>query len=149
MDPSKIPADKRKTRNGYISLPAVDPSDGGLWELLISIDRVRRTRHVGEGSALELGHIVPQVLLHPKAIFRNVRPESPDHEESLCYVGCPDRAYTNPDGILSPPWPNEVYLVFVNNERIIHNYRWEKADPQDRVLPQGFDDESRFGKRLL
>jgi hypothetical protein len=40
-----------------------------------------------------------------------------------------------------------VYLVFVNDETVAYNWRWEKADPDQPTLPVGH--ATRFKKRLL
>ena len=61
-------------------------------------------------------------------------------------VGIPKSAY-HPDGTERPPYPNQVFLVFVNDEQVAYNWRWERAAPDDRKLPQ--DHEARFKKRLL
>lgn len=42
--------------------------------------------------------------------------------------------------------PNQVYLVFVNDEGVAYTWRWEKADPDDLNLPQNHP--QRFKKRL-
>jgi hypothetical protein len=40
-----------------------------------------------------------------------------------------------------------VYLVFVNDEGVAYNWRWEKAEPEQPDLP--VDHQTRFKKRLL
>jgi hypothetical protein len=37
--------------------------------------------------------------------------------------------------------------VFVNDERVAYNWRWEHADPDDHRLPVGYKD--RFRDRSL
>lgn len=51
------------------------------------------------------------------------------------------------DGTQAPPYPGQVFLVFVNDEKVAYNWRWEKSDPQDPDLPQGW--QERFKQRLL
>ena len=51
------------------------------------------------------------------------------------------------DGTETNPYPNQVYLVFVNDEGVAYNWRWEKADPDAPTLP--IDYETRFRTRLL
>lgn len=63
-----------------------------------------------------------------------------------CYCGIPEFAYHS-DGTERRPYPGQVYLVFVNDEGVAYNWRWEKADPDDPNLPQNF--ETRFKTRLL
>ncbi len=45
------------------------------------------------------------------------------------------------------PYKEQIYLVFVNDDKIAYNWRWEKADTRDVRLPQ--DHENRFGRRVL
>jgi hypothetical protein len=40
-----------------------------------------------------------------------------------------------------------VYAVFVNDEGVAYNWRWEKADPDQPSLPVGYQD--RFKKQVL
>jgi len=40
-----------------------------------------------------------------------------------------------------------VYLVFVNEEGVAYNWRWEKCDADDLTLP--IDHATRFRKRIL
>ena len=42
---------------------------------------------------------------------------------------------------------HKVYLVFVNDEGVAYNWRWEKADADDPKLPNGY--QTRFKKRAL
>jgi hypothetical protein len=51
------------------------------------------------------------------------------------------------DGSEAPPYREQVYLVFVNDENIAYNWRWEKCDAEGPTLPENH--VSRFKKRLL
>ena len=68
-------------------------------------------------------------------------------DDWLCYVGTPDRSYRGKDGRHDAPWPDEVFLVFVNADRVVYNWYWAKCDPDDRKLP--IDYGTRFGRRVL
>src|SRR5208337_3405121 len=67
-------------------------------------------------------------------------------ELGRCYCGIPEQSF-RPDGSSARPYPGQVYLVFVNDEKVTYNWRWEKADPDDPRLP--VDHETRFKQRLL
>jgi hypothetical protein len=58
----------------------------------------------------------------------------------------PEHSYRS-DGSSAPPYFGQVYLVFINDERVAYNWRWEKADPDNLNLPIGH--ETRFKQRLL
>ena len=51
------------------------------------------------------------------------------------------------DGTKRTPYPGQVYLVFVNDEGVAYNWRWEKADAESPDLPA--DHQTRFRKRLV
>jgi hypothetical protein len=63
-----------------------------------------------------------------------------------CYCGVPEQSFRS-DGSPGRPYPGQVYLVFVNDEGVAYNWRWEKADPDQPSLPM--DHENRFKRRLL
>jgi hypothetical protein len=129
---------------------AIRPEDGKPDpEVQISFERMHVVSRRGMGHAKECAFIVPWILLHPTAIFQGLRR---DHDEDqwgfgwLCYCGVPEQSY-RPDGTPAPAYHHQVYLVFVNDERVAYNWRWEKADPDDVKLPLDF--ENRFKLRLL
>jgi hypothetical protein len=45
------------------------------------------------------------------------------------------------------PYPGEVFLVFINAERVAYNWYWDNCDPDDVTLPRGH--AARFRERLL
>ena len=46
-----------------------------------------------------------------------------------------------------PAWPGQVFVVFVNDGRVAYTWRWEKGDPADPTLPEGFAE--RFTRKVL
>jgi hypothetical protein len=125
-------------------LPAFNPRDGQTWTVLVRDAKAEVIRKRGIGPARELAEIVPPTLLRPNAVFRGLRDRGASNW--LCYVGSPTKAYDYENGQRVPPWPGEVFLVFVNDQRVVYNWRWEKADPADPKLPIDF--ETRFLERL-
>jgi hypothetical protein len=96
------------------------------------------------GAAKDAAYSVREVLIAPKAVFRGVREEG--ESEWLCYVGIPKHSYTR-DGQTRPPRNGYVFLVFVNQERVAYNWRWEQCDGREATLPQNH--EERFVTRVL
>lgn len=141
------PADSRRK---YITLLAVEPKDGTLsCEVLVSFDRMQAVGRRSLGQAKECGYIVPIVLKKPSAIFEGLRRDEDEDRWGYgwrCYCGVPEQSYAS-DGTSIPPYPGQVYLVFVNDDRVAYNWRWEKADPDNLRLPVGY--ETRFKQRLL
>jgi hypothetical protein len=104
-----------------------------------------------QGQIQEASHLVPIVLQHPQAVFQGLmrdadEPRGTREEGWLCYSGVPPNAY-NEDGSLRPPWPKEVFLVFVNHEKTVYNWYWYPCDPKNASLPEGH--EERFRERIL
>ncbi len=136
---------RQKRRRGYASVPAVDPRDGKVWEVLISHTRMDAVAKRGPGHARELAYCVPRILRQPTAIFRGVREE--DERGWLCYCGIPQFAYDGPTGHTRSPWKDQVFLVFVNGDRVVYNWRWEPCEGRAKTLPAGH--VTRFLERAL
>jgi hypothetical protein len=141
---------KGESRRDYITLQAVEPKDGSLsCEILISFDRMQAVGRRSMGHAKECGLIVPMILQRPSAIFEGLRSDQDEDRGGYgwrCYCGVPEQSY-RPDGTPGRPYPGQVYLVFVNDEQVAYNWRWEKADPDDARLPINY--ATRFKQRLL
>lgn len=141
---------KGPSRRDYITLSAIDPRDGTLTcEVQISFERMQAVGRRSMGHAKECGHIVPMVLQMPTAIFEGLRRDEDEDRWGYgwrCYCGVPEHSY-RPDGTQAPPYSGQVFLVFVNDDRVAYNWRWEKSDPDDPRLPIGH--ASRFKQKLL
>lgn len=136
------------TRRQYLVLPAVNPEDGSVGEVQISYDRMQAVARRSMGHAKECGIIVPSVLQMPTAVFEGLRQDEDDDPRGVgwrCYCGIPEYAY-RADGSKRSPYPGQVFLVFVNDERVAYNWRWERADEDHPDLPQNHAD--RFRRRL-
>src|SRR5262249_44641962 len=125
-------------------LPAYNPIDGQTCTVIVRQTTAEIIRRRGFGPAHELVEIVPPTLLRPTAVFRGLRDR--DALTWLCYVGLPTRAYDYTTGLRVPPWPGEVFLVFVNGERVVYTWGWEKSSPSNPHLPE--DHEARFVEKL-
>ena len=133
-----------KARRNYVLVEAINPQDGKPWDLLLSHQKMDYTAKRGILHAKELAHIVTEILKAPRAIFRGMRDEN---DEGLCYTGVPSCSFRGPKGEWAPPWEKEVFLVFVNPEGIIYNWRWEKRALDNPFLP--VDYKTRFRERAL
>jgi len=133
-----------------IEFEAIDPTDGKntCWVMNQSTLQfaARRGHRI---RVLEAAELVPFVLLHPTSIFQGLRNEADDDTATpgwLCYCGVPLTRFER-DGSRKNALPRKVFLVFVNTEGIIYEWRWENADVDDPRLP--FDHENRFRKQVL
>jgi hypothetical protein len=143
-------ANEEASRRKYLTLPARDPeSDQSTCEILISFDRMQAVARRSLVHANECGHIVPMILQEPSAIFEGLRYDEDEDRWGYgwrCYCGIPEHSY-RADGTTAPPYPGQIYLVFVNEEHVAYNWRWEKADHENRALPRNH--RTRFKQRLL
>ena len=138
-----------ESRRQRITLQAVNPADGKACAVQISFQRMQAVATRSLGHAKECGIIVPHILQHPSAIFEGLRRDEDEDHGGFgwrCYCGIPVQSF-RADGTDANPYPNQVYLVFVNDEGVAYNWRWERADPDNPKLPAGHAD--RFKKRLL
>jgi hypothetical protein len=101
------------------------------------------------GHAKECGIVVPMILARPTAIFEGLRRDEDEDHRGFgwrCYCGVPEQSF-RPDGTAGRPYPGQIYVVFINDEKVAYNWRWEKTDPDDARLP--IDHTIRFKQRLL
>lgn len=146
-------AEPKKTslRGKYI--PAIDPEDGSNIEILIPQRRVQWARRNGKGAIRELATSVATAVHRPQKAYEGIRheydnDESP-HAESdgwRCYVGGQGRGHNYITGRVIDK-SGQVLLVFVNQDAIIYNHRWEKEDPDKPGCP--IDADRRFTRELL
>lgn len=133
-----------------LTINAIDPDKGKTYGALISYNRMQVIGKRSMGQAKECAELVPMILQRPVGIFEGLC-EDKDEEGCRgygwrCYCGIPDYAY-NRKGEKISPWPNEVFLVFIDNNRVVYNWRWEKSAPQNPNLPENY--ETRFRRKLL
>lgn len=134
---------------GRITISAVDPASGKKTDIIISHRRMHAVAHRGLGHAKECGILVPYTLQNPTAIFEGLRKDrDEDHRVPgwYCYCSKPLCSF-GADGEEQPPYPNQVFLVFVNDEKVAYNWRWAKADQENDDLPENHGD--RFERRAL
>jgi len=144
-----VMADKEDSRRTGLILHAVNPSDGAVCEVQVSFSRMQAVARRSLGHAKECGYIVPMILQRPTAVFEGLRRDEDEDPRGVgrrCYCGIPEFSY-RPDGTAGRPYPKQVYLVFVNDEGVAYNWRWEKADAEDPKLPENH--LTRFRRRVL
>lgn len=115
---------KGDSRREYITLLAIEPRDGSLTcEIQISFERMQTVGRRSMGHAKECGIIVPMILQKPTAIFEGLRLDEDEDRRGYgwrCYCGVPEQSF-RPDGTSGRPYPDQVYLVFVNDEGVAYN----------------------------
>jgi hypothetical protein len=130
---------------GCVAIEAVSPKDGKRCEVFLRQSKIEATAKRGMGAARELAYLVPFVLQNPNAVYRGVREEG--ESQWLCYAGSPPDAYNHKTGERLRPWAGQVFLVFLDDDRIIYNWRWDKADADSLRLPADF--ARRFEEQVI
>lgn len=141
-------AEESSSRRGCLTIKAYDPETKGEIEVYLSHERLLAVGKRSKGQVLEAAELVPQVLQCGGPVFEGFRTEEDEDKRGVgwrCYCGIPDRSYSS-DGERRAPRRGQVYLVFVNEDRVVYNWRWEKADRNDPQIPE--DVENRFTRRL-
>jgi hypothetical protein len=147
---------KRKSRKGYITWEAIDPHDheqDGRWDVLVSQQRINWIVSQGQGKAREFGFTTKEALLDPVHLWRGLRDltfcglenvhDDIDPDNMLCYVAQPNHAYDYRTGERRRPWPGQVFVVPVSEERIVYNGWWVRADGSQPDQPTMFDERFR------
>lgn len=138
-----------RSRRDFLSIAALNPIDNATCDVFVSFDRMQAVGRRSLGHVKECGYLVPEILQQPTAVFEGLRRDEDEDRGAAgwrCYCGVPAHAYRT-DGSATRPYPGQVYLVFVNDEGVVYNWRWEQADLDDPLLP--VDHQTRFKKRLL
>jgi hypothetical protein len=138
-------------RAGYVTIRGINPFTREEWDIRISHARMDSVAKRSLGQLKELAHTLPEVLRYPTAVFQGVREDG--ERDWLCYCGQPSHAYDGATGSKKRAYLGEVYLVYVNADRVAYNSRWDKCDPDDIRLPCNYEDrpgtKGRFLKRLI
>jgi len=121
---------------------------GDFWDVYLDFAYVHDMASHGPGAIKEAFYCVNQILRAPTHLFRGFLKEK-DHsrrgEGWLCYCGVPSNSYDD-DGNPREPLAKNVFLVFVTRENVVYNWRWERADKNNPLLPE--DLEGRFKEHL-
>jgi len=108
-----------------------------------------------KADAYTAAYTLSETLKNPDAIFEGLKRDDDEPRGSdtssgwLCYVHRPARRYNDKGGADATPngW---LFLAFVNDDQIVYNWTWEKADTnaltRGEYLPDDY--EHRFAKRV-
>jgi len=138
---------KEKSRRFYSEIDARDPHDGKIWSVLLSESKF----HQQAGrmwAARTLAYNVPEILICPLAIFVGIREgDELDEQCWLAYAGRPSRRYVHPNDAVPCP-DNRVFMVYLDADRVVFSWRWEKVDSDGSGLPIGYA-SGRYRMRVL
>lgn len=117
-------------RKGYESLNALDPNSQKTREAFIAKIQIEHLLKWGPATRYYEILSVAEVLEQPTSVHKGLNREG--KENALCYVGKPHRFG---DGWNSPGFPGMVFLVFVTDDDVIFEWRWEAEDSQRAGYP--------------
>jgi hypothetical protein len=135
------------SRRDPFSFDALDPS-GVTYKVLIREKRLLALAKLGPAALLEARHLLPQALQAPTVIFQGLRWEGDEDKDRpgwRCYVSKLKFMYDKRGDVVASD-PTEVFLVFVNDQMIAYNWRWEAADQDDPEIP--INSGSRFHEKI-
>jgi len=138
-----------QTRRDRLTLEAINPKDGKPISVYIPQTLIVNRGKRSFGEAYTIRDIIPYVLKTPTSIFEGLRDERDEDRTTSgwrCYCGIPSMSY-NSKGESYQTKPGLVFLVFVNSEHVVYNWRWEQADQNHDRFPE--DHENRFRDRIL
>lgn len=128
-----------RARTNAVLLAGLGP-DGSAWAFELMSDRMKRAAEHGMGEATTLAKCVLQVLQDAGAmVFQGLRRDG--YEEGLCYVGSPPSRF-NADGSKRTPQIDDMFFVFINEDRTIYTWGWE-------TVPSHQHNDPTFGGRFL
>lgn len=134
---------KKPNPRGDGILSALDPTDGGEWDLRVSVVFMERCRGISHGELLTLAKTVPHACSQPTRIYQGVRSEA--EGEWLCYCAQPPVRFTK-TGNEVPPNDDDIFLVFVNSDRRIYSFQWEKTPHSNSGIPSNC--HARFQRKV-
>lgn len=136
-------------RNGYGSVPIIDPNTGTARTGFISLDFTKQIAKDGLGRASEFAELIVHLLMRPHAVFQGLRLDHPeiDEDDWFCYVATPTHAYDYRRNARRTAWLGQVVIIPVTSDWVVYNWYWVKSDPSDDRLP--IDHQNRYEKRLI
>ena len=138
-----------ETRRESLAFPAIDPASGQKIAIQLAYEKLKALPRSGLGRVKEAAYVLPQVLSKPTAIFEGFLHDGDEPKRGAgwrCYCGKPTICFED-NGRQLRAREGFVFLVFVTDENIAYNWRWDQADQFDASLPRDWQD--RFQRKLL
>src|SRR5437588_8918947 len=113
------------------------PATGqGRQEFRIPNALVEHVQRYGPPHKFHELKLVKEILELPTVVFEGLRQEQ---EEGLCYAGIPSGSYTN-QGRKRPRLPGKTFVVFLDAEGQVFQWRWEQADSDREGYPENWQE---------
>lgn len=120
----------KEKRRDNLCIEAFDPASRQPCLVQFSQRRLMTIAKWGLWAVKEASEIVPTILQNPRVVFEGLRRDEDEDPRGVgwrCYCGKPSKKFIK-DGSEANADPNQLFLVFVNDEGVAYNWRWEYAD---------------------
>jgi hypothetical protein len=124
-------------------IPAIDPVDGKIRNVLVAEDKIDRAVEFGMVTTIEMQKTMPEIIRRPRAIW-----ESPK-SGALLYVGQPEFMYDF-HGEPINYWhgnPSDIFVVLVDGNKFVRDWTWTESVQGDQWQPKGWTVE--FSLRVI
>ena len=143
-------ADQPEYKNGELIFSAFNP-EGPPFTVKVTRQRLRFLAQSGAWRVEEATQTVGEVLNRPLAIFAGIRQEDDENKGPngvgwWCYAGVPSTRFLQ-GGSVRTAKSDEIFLVFVTDEFVAYNSRWELASPRPEWFQDGYLE--RFRRRIF
>ena len=143
-------ANQPEIKNGELIFSAFNPA-GEPFTVKVTRHRLLFLAKFGAWQMDEAAQTVAEVLSRPHAIFEGIRQEDDENKGPngvgwWCYAGIPSTRFLQ-GGAVRPAKSDELFLVFVTDELVAYNSRWEPVDPRKEWFEVGY--RERFRRRIF
>ena len=143
-------ADQPEYKNGELIFSAFNP-EGQPFTVKVTRQRLRFLAQSGAWRVEEATQTVGEVLNRPLAIFAGIRQEDDENKGPngvgwWCYAGVSSTRFLQ-GGSVRTAKSDEIFLVFVTDEFVAYNSRWELASPRPEWFQDGYLE--RFRRRIF
>ncbi|HLX62326.1 MAG TPA: hypothetical protein VKX17_13690 [Planctomycetota bacterium] len=135
---------KKLTKAGCQAIDdAFDPHDKQTWTLLLADASIKVAPKLGKTYTLTLAECVPFSIKKPIAVYQGLNRIG--EEKGLAYVARPPYKFIG--GQKTAVKTTDVFFAFVNEDRIVFEWRWEELSPNN-LLNQHEGNDARFAERI-
>jgi len=139
--------------NGGLRFQAFHPADKPF-PVAVTRKKLLFWAKLGAWRLEEVKVTVSEVLEHPHAIFQGLRKEEdenkgPDGAGWWCFVGVPSTRFIKHGSGARKPNAREIFPVFVTDEDVVYNARWEEVENENNVVWMREEHPERFRRRIF
>jgi len=112
--------------------------------VFLAVPKAKAIAKMGDWRVRELAYTVPEALTDYQTAFEWKRDGK---VRGICFVHRAERRFVGKSAAEAPVQTNRIFVAFVTERWILHEWRWEEADPDDPSIPADHG-QDRFGEKL-